>query len=101
VTIENLIQHLGWDFPYIEGRMRVRQLLVCSACGHRWPELQLHRPQVLGGAGYNGHSLTPSGSEAPDSIHNVSYAEALEHARAFREAHPAQPGGGKRRRRFR
>jgi hypothetical protein len=102
VSIESLIQHLGWDFPYIERRSDMLDILVCSKCGANRPEIQ-RGDRYQKGPGSNGHSLSQTGVAAPEGIHTNTMAEHLEWSRKFRADHPEPPikSGGKRRRRFR
>jgi hypothetical protein len=102
VSIDSLIQHLGWDFPYIERRSDLLDILVCTKCGANRPEIQLGDSHQIG-AGQGGHSLSPTGVSAPDGVPTTTMAEHLEWSRKFRADHPEPPikCGGKRRRRFR
>lgn len=102
VSIDNLVQHLGWDFPYIEERSRMIELLVCSKCGATRPEIQIDGGGTRG-AGQGGHSLSPTGVAAPDGVPGSTMAEHLAWWRQFRADHPEPPirAGGKGRRRWR
>jgi hypothetical protein len=102
VKVESLIQHLGWDFPYIERRGHLLELLVCSVCGHNRPQIQ--RSSGLSRmAGQGGHSLSSTGVAAPDGVRSSTMAEHLDRSRQFRAKHPTPPMkyGGKNRRRWR
>jgi hypothetical protein len=99
VSIDSLIQHLGWDFPYVAERKRLLDALVCSHCGHNQPQIQ--RTQIISrGAGQGGHSQTST--QKPGDPTYISYDEALRRAMEFRKEHPEPPMkyGGKNRRRW-
>lgn len=102
VSTDTLIQHLGWDFPYIEQRSRLLDVLACEKCGANRPEIQMLGASQIG-AGQGGHSLSPTGVAAPEGVPVTTMAEHLEWSRKFRADHPEPPMkyGGKRRRRFR
>ena len=43
VSVDALIQRLGWDFDVVAGRRRIGRILYCSVCGQYHPELLLTR----------------------------------------------------------
>jgi len=79
LDLRSLVQRVGWDFDIYEQQGQLRQMFVCSKCGHRGVSFTMGHEDAerSSGIGAGGHYV-------PDKSDEVSYEEALRKDIEFR-----------------